>query len=82
MLSPTKTVSTPNGSDEKEDYRLGVQVFNLFDRQIIAHSGLWDTYVLYYTKHKVSIAIKFTDGGNEYLIKKTISIINKIQELK
>ncbi|MEN0002617.1 MAG: serine hydrolase domain-containing protein [Bacteroidota bacterium] len=82
MLSPTKLLNTSNESDEQEDYRLGVQVFNLYDGQIVAHSGLWDTYVLYSPKHNVSMAIKFTDGGNEYLIKKTISIINKIQELK
>ncbi|MEM1003307.1 MAG: serine hydrolase domain-containing protein [Bacteroidota bacterium] len=78
MLSRVNIGKELKQSNEKEDYRLGVQLFDLYGIQTYFHSGLWDTYVLYSPKHNASVAIKYTDGGNEYLIKRAISILDNI----
>ncbi|MEM8567885.1 MAG: serine hydrolase domain-containing protein [Bacteroidota bacterium] len=80
MLSRTEELVKDNAEAESEDYRLGVQHIQLYDSCIYAHSGLWDTYVLYSPKHNAAVAVKFTDGGGDYLLKRVISIIENILE--
>ena len=68
MLEKSQNLEKPSA----EDYRLGIQAFKIFGRTFYGHSGLWDTYVLYNPKEKHSIAINFTDGGSDFLLKRTI----------
>ncbi|MCB0631449.1 MAG: serine hydrolase domain-containing protein [Saprospiraceae bacterium] len=73
-------LSLPPSTNVNELYGLGIKSVKAFGHFIHGHDGLWDTFAYYSPENKAAIAIHFTDGGNDYLIKRVISILDQYQE--
>lgn len=73
MLSPRLP------ADKFQAYRLGINVYRIYDYEIYGHAGLWDTFIYYSPKHDAAISIRFTDGANYYLLKKVLNLLTAYQ---
>ncbi|MEM9544907.1 MAG: serine hydrolase domain-containing protein [Bacteroidota bacterium] len=65
---------TSNHSPIK-DYRLGFEVLKIYGEEGYFHDGIWNTQVIYLPKKEMAIAINFTYGNSDYLIKHIIKLI-------
>jgi len=74
MLSPNLL------RDELQAYRLGINIYQIYDYAIYGHAGLWDTFVYYSPQHNAAISIRFTDGANYYLLKRVLALLTSYQK--
>jgi len=74
MLSPDLP------TDELQAYRLGINIYRIYDYNIYGHAGLWDTFVYYSPQHDAAISIRFTDGANYYLLKRVLTLLTSYQK--
>ncbi|WP_020529831.1 serine hydrolase domain-containing protein [Flexithrix dorotheae] len=74
MLSPNLQ------TDELQGYRLGINIYRIYDYIIYGHAGLWDTFVYYSPQHEAAISMRFTDGANYYLLKRVLTLLTLYQK--
>jgi len=67
-----------NMDDRYEDYRLGVWNEKMYDMSCFVHYGLWDTYAMHIPELNCTVAVNYTDGGRERLMKKAVLVIKNI----
>lgn len=70
----------PEENDHHKDYRMGLYEFNIYGEKAYAHSGLWDVFVLHVPAYNCSIAVNYTNGRRDRLMKKTILVIKNLLE--
>lgn len=63
-----------------KDYRRGLWQIHLMGHAAYIHSGLWGTHLIYQPRHKTTLAINFTRGGSDRLIKKLFMAVNQAEE--
>ncbi|MDF1695905.1 MAG: serine hydrolase [Saprospiraceae bacterium] len=80
MCTPHKfgTTYVPDKDPRFKDYRYGIWKIKLFGEDAYMHSGLWGTTIIHLEKSNISIAINFTKGWNNQLVKR-VSLIAKNQ---
>ena len=59
-----------------KDYRQGLWKITIMGKDVYMHSGLWGTHMLYQPESDTAVAINFTKGGSDRLIKKIFMTIN------
>lgn len=62
-----------------KDYRHGLWQIQLMGHEAYIHSGLWGTHLIHQPKHKTTLAINFTRGGSDRLIKKLFMAVNQAE---
>lgn len=56
--------------DKHKYYHYGVYSFEVFGDTIYAHSGFWGTHIGHFPSYNTTFAFNYTDGRNEYYMKK------------
>ncbi|MEO1626197.1 MAG: serine hydrolase domain-containing protein [Bacteroidota bacterium] len=69
----------PEEDERYKDYRLGLWEIDIYGEKAYTHFGLWGTQLLHIPAYNCSIAINFTSGHWERLMKKTILVIRNRQ---
>ncbi len=69
--------------DERySDYRQGLEVVNIYGDKAYLHGGLWGTILFYIPAYECSIAINYTHGRRDRLLKKTVLLIKNLSDQK
>ena len=68
----------PDDNPRHKDYRQGLWRKPLYGDEVFLHSGLWGTHMLHVPAYNTSIAINYTRGNGERLIKKAYLIVKNI----
>ena len=67
--------------DNKREYRCGIVGMPLYGKEIFAHSGIWDVYVLHDPTTNTSIATNFTNRHRYRMIKKVVKTIDQLPDV-
>ncbi|HMQ59242.1 MAG TPA: serine hydrolase domain-containing protein [Flavilitoribacter sp.] len=80
MLEKTKF---PEGQQpSKQDYRMGIELINIYGTDAYMHTGYWGVQAVYLPKYDTAIVINFITGGNIFIIKKIISMVDSMHSGK
>jgi len=63
-----------------KDYRQGFWKVNLMGTEIYMHSGLWGTHLLHQPHNNTTLAVNFTKGKSDRLLKKILMAIDGYKE--
>ena len=69
----------PEDDPRFKDYRLGLWKVTIYGDDAYMHSGLWGTTFIHVPAQNTSLAVNFTRGWNNRLIKKSILLINNLE---
>ena len=58
-----------------KDYRLGMWKNEIYGNTIYQHNGLWGVFMLHVVETNTTIAVKYTYGANERLVKKALHLV-------
>jgi len=59
-----------------KDYRQGFWVVNVLGNKTYMHSGLWGTHIMHQPHNNTSIAVNFTKGKSDRLLKKILMAVD------
>ncbi|MEM9930507.1 MAG: serine hydrolase domain-containing protein [Bacteroidota bacterium] len=65
------------GNPRHMDYRAGLHAIELYGKTVYSHSGFWGTGFLYLPEHKATIAVNYTAGYKERLMKKIAHLLTQ-----
>ena len=63
-----------------KDYRMGFWKVNIYGDDAYMHSGLWGTTFIHIPSQNSSFAVNFTKGWNNRLLKKSMLLVNNLNE--
>ena len=72
----------PEEDRRHKDYRYGLWQFPIYGEEGFMHAGLWGTHMLHVPAMDLSIAVNFTVGQNDRLLKKVILAIKNAEQTK
>jgi len=83
-LMQTKHVFTSDYAQEDDprfkDYRLGMWKVSVYGDDAYMHSGLWGTTFIHIPDQNSSFAVNFTKGWSNRMLKKSILLVNNLEE--
>lgn len=62
------------------DYRSGHEAFTLYNLQAMSHSGFWGSAYLFLPDIEATIAVNYTAGFKQRLLKKTVLALKSLEE--
>jgi len=62
------------------DYRSGHEAFTLYNLPALSHSGFWGSAYLYLPDLEATIAVNYTAGFKQRLLKKTVLALRSLEE--
>jgi len=62
------------------DYRQGLWAFEIYGEKGYIHNGIWGTSAIHIPAYNCSIAVNFTRGHYDRILKKTILVIKNLHE--
>ena len=68
-----------NGEPAAQDYRIGIDVFEINEYTIYSHSGFWGTLAAYIPELNSTVAVNFTNGYNRELLTKCVLILEELK---
>ena len=81
LTKPKYDASYDTKADRRyKDYRLGLWEVKINNLDVYMHSGLWGTHLLHQVESNTTVAINFTYGGSDRLIKKTFMAVHSIEK--
>jgi len=84
MLEKASYAATYDWEEDKRysDYRQGLEAVNIYGEKAFLHGGLWGTVLFYIPAYDCSIAINYTHGRRDRLLKKTVLLIKNLSDQK
>lgn len=81
LEAPQYDESYDTSSDRRfKDYRQGLWKVKINNQDVYMHSGLWGTHVLHQPESNTTVALNFTYGGSDRLIKKAFMAVHSKTE--
>ncbi|MEM9895978.1 MAG: serine hydrolase domain-containing protein [Bacteroidota bacterium] len=70
----------PLADDRYEDYRLGLWEFEIYGVKAYMHDGFWGTAFIHVPEYNCSIAVNYTYGYGDRLMKKALLAVKNIHD--
>lgn len=82
MLTKHDFISSYDSEEDArfKDYRMGLWKVTIYGEDAYMHSGLWGTTFIHIPEQNSSYAVNFTKGWNNRLLKKSILLINNLED--
>lgn len=82
MLTKANYAESYNFKEDRryKDYRYGMWQHDMFGTKVYMHGGLWGIAMVHIPEYNSSIAINYTNGRWERLLKKTVLTIKNLHE--
>jgi len=72
----------PDEDDRFKDYRQGLWEINIYGKKGYMHNGIWGTQLLHIPEMNCTIAINYTHGQRNRLMKKAVLVVNNLWKKK